>query len=138
MAASISAVPSPSGNSSSNSSRWKYSLSPFPLCAVMLHRSPCPVPRTLYVAQLHRFSQRRQWVPLRNKLMRHIAGEPRVGNRGAYGAIVQLLAVVNFVPARHATRMEVGDVRQVVANRADDISFHDLHVVDVVQQLHAR
>ena len=34
--------------------------------------------------------------------------------------------------------MEVGDVRVVLADRADDVAFHDLHVVDVEEELQPR
>ena len=54
------------------------------------------------------------------------------------GAPVQFLRVVELVPAGHAAGVEVGDVLDVVADGADDVALHDLHVVDVVEQLHAR
>ena len=38
----------------------------------------------------------------------------------------------------HAPGMIVIDMRKVVANRADHIAFHDLHVIHIVQQLESR
>src|SRR5688572_13747122 len=40
--------------------------------------------------------------------------------------------------ARHAAGMEVGDVLPVVTDGPDDVPLHDLHMVDVVEELHPR
>jgi hypothetical protein len=42
------------------------------------------------------------------------------------------------MPSGYAAGMEVADVSDVVANGVDDIAFHNLHVIDVVQQFHTR
>ena len=52
-------------------------------------------------------------------------------------AIVQLLRRVDLVPAGNARGVVVRDVLVIVADRADHVAFHDLHVVDVVQKLEA-
>ena len=66
------------------------------------------------------------------------SGEARVGDRLHHATVVQLLRVVDLGAAGHAAGVIVRDVLRVGANRRDDVAFHDLHVVDVVQQLEAR
>ncbi len=42
------------------------------------------------------------------------------------------------MPARNASGVKMPNPLDVCANRRDQIAFHDLHVVDVIQQLHIR
>ena len=70
--------------------------------------------------------------------MRHEALEVQIGDGLRHGAIVQFLGGVNLVPARDAAGVEVRNPSNVLADSANDIAFHDLHVVDVVQQLDPR
>src|SRR6185369_8741737 len=53
-------------------------------------------------------------------------------------AVVQFLCVVDLLPRRHAGDVDVTDVIEILAKIADDIAVHDLHVIDVVDDLHAR
>ena len=69
--------------------------------------------------------------------MGDIAGEAGRGDGRRDGTVVELLRVVQLVAARHAAGVEMGDVVVRVPDRADDVALHDLHVVDVEQQLHA-
>src|ERR1041384_2871744 len=89
----------------------------------------------LYSARAHGLPQSRQRVPRRNELVGDVPGEPQIRDGCGDAAPVQLLTVVQLVAARHAAGMEVTDPLRVVADRADHVAFHDLHVVDVVQQL---
>src|SRR5207249_6085762 len=73
-----------------------------------------------------------------SELVRYETLEARVGDGRRDGVPVELLRAVQLVAAGHAPGMEVGDVVPVGADRADHVAFHDLHVVDVVQQLDAR
>ncbi len=54
----------------------------------------------------------------------------RLGN----GWIIDLLGMVDFVSTGVASGVVVSEVLMVVLDRADDISLHDLHVVDVIEQ----
>ena len=40
--------------------------------------------------------------------------------------------------SRNTSGVVVRDILMVVADRLDDISFHDLHMVDVIKQLYVR
>src|SRR6185295_8777965 len=84
-----------------------------------------------YSASLHGLSQRGEGVARRHELVRHEAGEAGVGDGRGDRAPVQLLRAVQLVAAGHATRMEVGNPLTVFADGADDVAFHDLHVIDV-------
>ena len=64
-----------------------------------------------------------------------VAIEAEVGDRGGNRFVVQLLCVVQLVAAGVAAGVKVGDVANVVTNRANHVALHDLHVIDVVQQL---
>src|SRR5439155_1640168 len=52
-------------------------------------------------------------------------------------APVELLGVVELVASRHAAGVEMADVGGVRPDGTDDVALHDLHVIDVVEQLHA-
>src|SRR6267378_3327697 len=92
----------------------------------------------LHVAGLEGLGERRERITGGDELVRDVAGEPGVGDGARDGAPVQLLRVVELVAPRHASGVEVRDMTDVLPDRPDYVAFHDLHVVDVVQQLHAR
>jgi len=46
--------------------------------------------------------------------------------------VVKLLGLIHVPPTRIAGRMVVEKMLVIVADRADDIPFHDLHVIDIV------
>src|SRR5690242_20995971 len=98
------------------------------------------VPRSLFpflsdVADAERCLERRERIFRRHELVRDESVITCLRDGGRDRTPVELLRPIELVAARHATRMEVADVRRIVANRADDIALHDLHVVDVVEQL---
>ncbi len=70
--------------------------------------------------------------------MRDVALEIEIGDGLRDGVPVHFLRVVDLVAAGNAGHVEMRDVLDVVANGANQIAFHDLHMVGVVQQLHAR
>src|SRR5688500_6195629 len=82
-----------------------------------------------------RFRQRRARVLRRDEFLRDITLEPGLGDRARDCRIVELLRGIYLVPSRHAGSVIVTDVVVIVADGPNDIAFHDLHVVDVVQQL---
>src|SRR5919199_6221002 len=94
-------------------------------------------PSWLYidVAEGESSFERRGRGTLRNQLLPDeacIAG----GGDGAYDrGITQLLGLVKLVPARIAGSMVMADAVMMRANGADDITFHDLHVINIVEQL---
>src|SRR5438445_11273504 len=98
------------------------------------------VPDTLPLdrTDLHALLQRGQRVPRRHEFMRHEAGEARIRDGSCNRVVIQLLCVIQLVTTRHAAGMEMSDVGGMLPDRSNDIAFHDLHVVDVVEQLHAR
>src|SRR5262249_830147 len=59
-------------------------------------------------------------------------------NRFHKRRVIQVLGVVDLVPAGHAAGVVVGDVLLILADGGDHVAFHDLHVIDVVQQPKAR
>ena len=92
----------------------------------------------LHGAKLNGFRKRSHRIARGNKFMREISFKVQVGDRFCHRAPLQFLRVVQFVTPRHAAGVEVPDVLDVVADGADDVALHDLHVIDVVQQFHAR
>jgi len=94
-----------------------------------------PVRRVhLHVAQAHGLAQHGQrirvgmnsWPTCR---VTHL--EQRFHN----GPVVDLLFVIQFAPAGVARGVDMAQVVLVLADASDDIAVHDLHVVDVEQQL---
>ena len=67
--------------------------------------------------------------------MREVALVVKIGDGGGDGTPLEFLSVIEFVTARDAAGVEVGNVLNIVANGADDVAFHDLHVIDVVEQI---
>jgi hypothetical protein len=55
-------------------------------------------------------------------------------NRFHHRRVIQLLCVVNLMTARNTASVVVGNILMAVADGANDVAFHDLHVVDVVKQ----
>ena len=80
--------------------------------------------------------QRRQRVgTLRDKFLRDIAFEAGVQNRLHDARPVEFLCLVNLRAARHAAGVVVVEVWVVLLDRVADIAIHDLHVINVVEQL---
>lgn len=74
----------------------------------------------------------------RGEFLAEPAGVADFVEAGANGFVVELLRVIQLVPSGHAGSVEVGDAGVMLANGGDDIAFHDLHVIDVVQQAEVR
>ena len=53
------------------------------------------------------------------------------------GGVVELLIDPQFVPARDPCGVKVGEIINISADSRDHISLHDLHVVDVIEELEA-
>jgi len=54
------------------------------------------------------------------------------GNRRADRRVVQLLLIIQIVSTRVAGGVKMADRRTVLLDRPDQISLHDLHVVNIV------
>src|ERR1700722_12170390 len=91
-----------------------------------------------HVADAEGLCQRGRRVSFGNELLREITLKSGFDDRLTDGRVIQFLGVVDLVPSGVATGVEMPDVLLGIADRADDIAFHDLHVVDVVEQLEAR
>src|SRR6266567_4284313 len=91
----------------------------------------------LDVAEIGGLAQGRERVARRDKLVSHVAAE--VGGRdSAHDAVpLDFLGAVEFVAAGNAASVEVSDPIDVFLNGADQIAFHDLHVIDVEEELDA-
>src|SRR5262249_51985768 len=114
---------------------------PGPTAAARDRTNPrCPRDLRLNRADLHRTLQlRERIVPLaRRVLVRHEACVAEIGDRFHHEVVVQLLRVVDLVPAGVAARVEVADPLEVVTDVAGDVAVHDLRVVDVEEDLHPR
>ena len=61
--------------------------------------------------------------------------EACIENRLHHRRIIDLLRVIDLVAARHAARVVVGDVGMEFLDPHDQVALHDLHVIDVVEQL---
>ena len=66
--------------------------------------------------------------------MREVSIEAGLGNRFRNGGIIQLLGPIDLMSPWISTRVVMSKVLMVGLNRADDVPFHDLHVIDVVKQ----
>ena len=96
-----------------------------------------PAPQWRHTSQIWiACAQRLQRVgPLGDELLGHEALVAGLDDGLHDGRVVDLLRLVDLVAARHAAGVEVGDVLDVLLDRGDQVAFHDLHVVDVVEQL---
>src|SRR5437867_2995182 len=121
----------------SRTTRARGRVSDGSICGIETLRSGPNVTR-LNGAGLHRFAQRAERIPGGHEFVSHEAGETSVGDRPGDRVPVQLLRVVELVPAGHATGVKITDVVRMLPNRANDVPFHDLHVIDVVEKLHPR
>ena len=77
-------------------------------------------------------------VPVGNELLRNEAIKAGGENGAHHGRVVDLLRVVEFASAGVTGGMVVTDVFLVFADVADDVAVHDLHMINVEQQLEVR
>ena len=66
--------------------------------------------------------------------MGDVTVETGLSDRLGNGWIIDLLGMVDFVSTGVTSGVVVSEVLMVVLDRADDIPFHDLHVVDVIEE----
>lgn len=63
-----------------------------------------------------------------------VIGQVRYGLANA--SIVEFLCFIDISPTGISGRVEVADPSDVLPDRADNIPFHDLHVINVIKQFH--
>ena len=68
------------------------------------------------------------------KLMCDVAVKSGIGDGFSNRWVVNFLGLVDLVAARIASGVVMAEILVVVLDGANDVSFHDLHVVDVVEQ----
>jgi RNA polymerase sigma-70 factor (ECF subfamily) len=92
----------------------------------------------LHVADLDALLERSKRVrAFGNKFLGAEPFEARIDDGFHHGRVIDFLALVNFAAAGHAARVIMGDVLMIRADGGDHVAFHDLHVIDVVEQLEA-
>ena len=69
-----------------------------------------------------------------DKLLGNVALKPSVNDGLANGRVIELLRVVNLVPTRVAASVIVSEILIALLDGSNDVTFHDLHVVNIVEQ----
>src|SRR5688572_21528378 len=72
---------------------------------------------------------------LRHKLLRDEAFETGVYDGLDHGRVMDFLRLINLTASWHAAGMVMRDIGMMLLDRCDHVSLHNLHVVNVVQQL---
>ena len=94
--------------------------------------------KKLYIAKVGGFLQRSQRIARGNKFVRDVAFVACFGDAAHHAVPLYFLRAVQFVPAGHAAGVEVAHPLNIFLNGGDQIAFHDLHVINVVEQFDAR
>ena len=82
-------------------------------------------------------AQRSERIAGGDEFVGHVPAEVRGGDAAHYSVPLDFLSTVEFVAAGYASGVEVSNPIDVFLNGADEIAFHDLHVIDVEEQLDA-
>jgi len=90
-------------------------------------------------ADLHTLFERGELVgALGDEFLAEVAGVTGFLDGFDDRGVVQLLRLVDLGAAGDAASVVVGEEFVIAADGGDDITLHDLHVVDVVEQLEVR
>lgn len=89
------------------------------------------------VAKVHGLAQRSERIARGNKLVRDIAAEICGGDAAHNAVPLDFLGAVQFVAAGNATSVKVSDPIDIFLDRPNEVTLHDLHVIDVEEQLDA-
>ena len=87
---------------------------------------------------MKRRSQPFNWIAFGDEFVTDIEIIIGLCNRLYHSRIVDLLFIVEVIAARVSSRMEMSDLLNVFFDGSDEIALHNLHVVDVVEQLYTR
>src|SRR5258708_26284016 len=92
----------------------------------------------LDVAEVGGLAERGERVAGGDEFVGDVAAEVGGGDAAHDAVPLDFLGAVEFVAAGNAAGVEVGDPIDVFLDGADQVTFHDLHVIDVVEELDAR
>src|SRR3989442_9735053 len=82
------------------------------------------------IAQIESLFQGRDGIAQREKLLAEIASVPSFQKSPNNGYIIDFLGFVNLVTSGIACGMIVCEIRMMLTNSADNIAFHNLHMID--------
>src|SRR5579884_848972 len=88
-----------------------------------------------HIAQRHRFLQTLGRIARGNEFLTDVARVLHFHQGPHDRGIIDLLGVVQLTSPRIARRMNMANVLGILANAADNVAVHDLHMIDVEQQL---
>jgi len=91
----------------------------------------------LDVAEVDGLAEGSERVAGGDEFMGDVAAEVRSGDAAHNAVPLDFLGAVEFVAAGHAAGVKVSDPIDIFLDSADQVTFHDLHVIDVVEQLDA-
>src|SRR5467141_1253451 len=91
----------------------------------------------LDIAEVGGLAEGGERVAAGDEFMGDVAAEVRSGDAAHNPVPLDFLGAVEFVAAGNAAGVEVGDPIDIFLDGADQVTFHDLHVIDVVEQLDA-
>src|SRR5699024_2383945 len=90
--------------------------------------------RLLYITDFYPLPESGQFVsPGGNKLLSYISIIACLYYCLHDRRIVKFLCPINLIPPRNPTGMIMGYIRMILPNRRDDITFHDLHMINIIQ-----
>src|SRR5256714_4585708 len=92
----------------------------------------------LYVAEVDGFAQGGEWIARGDELVCDVASVVGRGDTAHDSVPLYFLSAIKFVAVRNAPGVEVAEPVNIFLNGADQVAFHDLHVIDVVEKLDAR
>src|SRR5207253_2980160 len=76
------------------------------------------------------------WIPSRDELQPEVSFIAGRRNSLYNWLILQFLSFVKFITTRISRRVIVAEIGMMLADGSYDITFHDLHMVDIVEQPH--
>jgi len=89
--------------------------------------------KRLNIADLHTLFQRGKFIAaFRHKLLCYKAFKTSFEYSFHDGRVVQLLCFVYFITAGNTAGMVVGKIRVIFLDGADNVAFHDLHMINIV------
>src|ERR1700686_3678537 len=91
----------------------------------------------LDVAEVDSLAERGERVARGEELVGDVAGEVGGGDAAHYAGPLAFRGAVDCGAAGNAAGVEGGDPVNVFMDSADQVDFHDLHVIDVVEELDA-
>ena len=69
-----------------------------------------------------------------DELLGNVALKPSFNDGLANGRVIEFLSVVDLVSARIAAGMIVAEILVALLDGSNDVAFHDLHVINIVEQ----